>query len=71
MTASPVERRHVAAAQIALVRCVILHQLQQLLTNLRIAVDDEHLHQGVEVEGDGNKVSSLVGSARWACNLSL
>ena len=40
--------------------------------SLGVAVHDEHLHYGEgAVEGEGKRLNSFVGSARWACSLSL
>ena len=61
----------IARAEIALVFGIVRHHPGQLFPHFSIVVDDEQLHYCGAVSGGGNKFSSLVGSARTACNCSL
>jgi len=67
----PLLRRRIGRDEIALVFGILRHHSGQLFPHFSIVVDDEQLHYCGAVSGGGNQFSSLVGSARTACNCSL
>jgi hypothetical protein len=69
MAVTPIHRCSVAQDKQAMVTRVILHHLHQPVADFGIVVHDEQLHYwGGAVNGAGNSVNNLVGSARLSCS---